>query len=162
MARLPLAFVENRGQWDAQAKYVARKRGMTAWLGRDRVTLRLTRREEEGEIAGVVVGLVFEGARESVAIEGEERLPGIWNFFLGDDPAKWRAEVPAYASVLYRGLREGVDLRIREEEGRLEYDLLLGPGADVEGIAVRCEGIEGLEVEPDGSLAMATALGPIR
>src|SRR5262245_39107561 len=43
VARLPLAFVENRGQWDAQAKYVARKRGMTAWLGRDRVTLRLTR-----------------------------------------------------------------------------------------------------------------------
>src|SRR5262249_58620992 len=67
-----------------------------------------------------------------------------------------------YASVLYRGLQAGVDLRMREGDGRLEYDLILAPGASLDRVVVRCEGTEGIEVEPDGSLAMKTALGPIR
>jgi len=161
LSRLPLAFVENRGQWDTPARFVARRGGMTARVEKDALVLQLERREEDDRIDGIVVRLVFEGALETVALEGEGTQPGIWNFFLGNDPAKWRTEVPGYASVLYRGLREGVDLRVREEGGRLEYDLILSPGADLDGVVVRCEGIEGLEVEPDGSPAMRTPLGRI-
>ena len=162
LSRLPLAFVENRGQWDTPARFVARRGGMTARIEKDGIVLQLARRAGDGRIEGVVARLRFEGERASIDLEGEGKQPGAYNFFLGNDPSGWRTGVPAYASVLYRGLREGVDLRIREEKGRLEYDLLLAPGADAEGIVVRCEGIEGIEVEPDGSLAMATALGPIR
>ncbi|MCI0585842.1 MAG: hypothetical protein L0323_03260 [Planctomycetes bacterium] len=135
---------------------------MTARIERDALTLQLARPSGEDRIEGVVVRLDFEGALETVSLEGEGEQPGIYSFFLGKDPSKWRTDVPAYTSVLYRGLQEGVDLRVREQEGRLEYDLILAPGADLGRIVVRCDGTEGIEIEPDGSLAMKTALGPIR
>ncbi|MCI0585843.1 MAG: hypothetical protein L0323_03265 [Planctomycetes bacterium] len=162
LSRLPLAFVENRGQWDTSSKFVARRGAMTARIEKDALVLQLTRREGDDRLDGVVVRLAFEGALETVALEGEGKQPGIYNFFLGNDPSKWRTEVPGYASVLVRGLQEGVDLRVREHEGRLEYDLILAPGADLARVVVRCEGTERLDVEPDGSLALKTALGPIR
>ncbi|MGH7151984.1 MAG: hypothetical protein ACREIU_14865, partial [Planctomycetota bacterium] len=135
---------------------------MVARIEKDAIVLQLTRRDGDDRVEGLVVRLLFEEALETVALEGEGRQPGIYNFFLGNDPAKWRTEVPGYTSVLYRGLQEGVDLRVREGEGRLEYDLILAPGAELGRVVVRCEGTEGIEVEPDGSLAMKTALGPIR
>jgi hypothetical protein len=160
--RLPLAFVENQGQWDPRAKFLARRGGMAAWIEKEGLTLQLTRRDEDERLEGVVVRLAFEGALETVVLEGEGRQPGVYNFFLGNDPSKWRTEVPGYASVLYRGLQDGVDLRVRDQEGRLEYDLVLAPGADLDRVVVRCEGTEGLEVESDGRLAMRTVLGPVR
>jgi hypothetical protein len=160
--RLPLAFVENRGQWNRNARFVARRGGMAAWIEEDGVTLQLALCEGGDRRRGLVVRLSFEGALETVVLEGEEPKPGISHFFLGDDPSKWRTEVPAYGKVLYRGLQEGVDLQVREGAGTLEYDLLLAPGADLDRVAVRCEGTERLEIEADGSLAMRTALGPIR
>jgi hypothetical protein len=33
------------------------------------------------------------------------------NYFIGNDPSKWQANVPTYGSVLYRDLYPGIDLR---------------------------------------------------
>ncbi|HKB16126.1 MAG TPA: hypothetical protein VKF62_08670, partial [Planctomycetota bacterium] len=157
----PLTFVENRGQWDGPARLVARRGAMVAWLEASAITVRLSKREEEGREQGVVVRLRFEGASETTAVEGEGLRPGAFNYFLGNDPAGWRTGVPSYAGAIYRGVYDGVDLRIREESGRLEYDLLLASGASLDRVLVRCEGIEGLDLEADGSLSMRTPHGRI-
>jgi hypothetical protein len=61
LSRLPLAFVENQGQWDTPAKFVARRGGMVARIEPDALVLQLTRRYDADRIEGVVVRLVFEG-----------------------------------------------------------------------------------------------------
>jgi hypothetical protein len=162
IARLPLAFVENQGQWETPARFVAREGAMTAGLEGDSIAIRFERRAAEDRVEGVSVRLAFEGASPRARLRGEDCMPGAFNFFQGNDPAAWRSGVPAYASVLYEDLYEGIDLRVRELEGRLEYDLLLDPGADLERVVVRCEGIDGLDLDSDGSLAMRTAVGEIR
>ncbi|HKB16192.1 MAG TPA: hypothetical protein VKF62_09000, partial [Planctomycetota bacterium] len=80
LARLPLAFVENRGQWDTPARFVARRAGLVVRIEEDALVLQLIRREGADRFEGVVVRLAFEGALETVALEGEGRQPGIHNF----------------------------------------------------------------------------------
>ncbi len=119
---LPIDFIENKGQWEHGTRFVARGNSVSARFERDAIVLR----EPEGSAAEVA--LVFEGANATARIAGETRRPGRYNFYSGSDPAAWQSNVPAWASVLYRGLYDGVDLRVREQAGRLEYDLILAPG----------------------------------
>ena len=158
--RLPLRFVENRGQWDTPARFVARRGSMTARLERSALVVDL-RHEDGSEATGLVIRLAFEGARGDVEPVGEERLAGVSNFFLSADPERWRTGVPGYGRILYRGLHEGIDLRLYESDDWLEYDLHLSPGAELGRFSVSCEGIERLELEADGTLVMHTALGPL-
>ncbi len=159
--RLPLAFVENRGQWDAVARFVARRGPMVARLEPGAVLLQLERPSKPGGIEGVVLRLAFEGAGESVRPAGEGRLPGVRNYVLGNGPSRWFERVPSYAAVSYRGLDRGVDFRVYEGSSGLEYDLLLAPDADPERIVLRCDGAERLRVTPEGALAMETPLGKV-
>lgn len=43
----------------------------------------------------------LEGANPTPAVSGMEPLPGIVNYFIGNDPAKWRTKIPTYAKVNY-------------------------------------------------------------
>ena len=157
-----LIFIENRGQWHDRAQFVARTGGLTAWFEQDAITLQLEKQAAADQRNGVVTRLTFAGASEGVRLQGENPQPATRNYFIGNDRSKWQNNVPGYGQILYRGIYEGIDLRVREASGLLEYDLLLQPGADLGQVVIRCDGTEGLEIERDGSLLIKTALGPIR
>lgn len=151
--KLPLDFVENRGQWDDAVKFTARKGAMNASLEKGAIKLRL------GNERTASVSLSFEGAAKGATLVGEGKRAGYYNFFNGNDRTKWRANVATFSSVLYRGLYEGIDLRVREAGEQLEYDLLLAAGIDLEKVVIRADGTTALEVADDGSLMMRTSGG---
>ncbi len=155
LANLPLDFIENRGQWDAAVKFAARKGSLTAFFADDAIQLHLGANQP-------TLGLTFEGASQNVTLVGEEKHGGYYNFFIGNDPAKWQSRVAAYGSVLYRGLYEGIDVRVREAAERLVYDVMLAPGADLEQVVIHADGTSGIELASDGSLILETASGPLR
>jgi hypothetical protein len=67
----------------------------------------------------------------NAAATGENELPGKVNYFLGNDPKKWRTNVPTYAQVWYRNVYPGIDLVYHgNQAGQLEYDFLVAPSAD--------------------------------
>ncbi len=103
--------------------------------------------------------LRFEGENE-VRPVGRDRLPFDSNFFLGDDSARWKVNVPSYEEVVYENLYDGIDLVYRPIEHGVKYEFLLSPGADPRSISLRYEGIESLEVRADG-IAVATTSGEI-
>ena len=71
---------------------------------------------------------------------GAEELPGKANYFLGNDPSKWRTNVPTYAKVRYESVYPGVDLvYYGTQGGELEYDFIVAPGADPNAIALGVE-----------------------
>ncbi len=161
LADRPLAFVENRGQWDTPARFVAWRGAMTARLEESGIVLDLRQEVTHESIRGLVLRLGFEGVSRGVRLEGEGQQRAERNYFYGPDPGGWVTGVPAYSAVLYRGLYEGIDLRVRDHEGRLEYDLLLAPGADLDQVVFRAEGTTGLVVESGGTLRMETERGPV-
>jgi len=160
--RAPVAFVPNLGQWDHPARFVARFGAMTAFLEDAGWVLSAGETLEEEPVRGAAVRMRFVGGVGSPEIMAEAPLAGVHNYFLGNDPAKWRTGVERFARVRYRGLYPGVEVVCYEKGGRLEYDLLIEPGADLAGIDVEVEGAQGLRVEPDGALVVDTALGPLR
>ena len=52
----------------------------------------------------------FAGADPRPRVSGAEELPGKVNYFIGNDPAKWRAGVVTYAKVRYESVYPGVDV----------------------------------------------------
>src|SRR5207248_1268065 len=96
------------------------------------------------------------GAAVAVAPVGEARLPGTANFFLGDDPAAWRVDVPTFGAVRYPDLYPGVDLIYRGRIGELKSEWIVAPGADPGAIRLRYGGpVAGLSLDEAGALHVA-------
>ncbi|HVK09511.1 MAG TPA: hypothetical protein VM597_12110, partial [Gemmataceae bacterium] len=155
-AGVPISFVENQGQWaDPDVRFSSVAGPVSA--GFTDTEIRLTLGSHRTPI-----DLAFEGASPAARVAGEARGEAYFNYFIGDDPSGWRTRVPTYASVRYEGLYDGVDVRVREGSGGLEYDVLLEPGADLGRVSIRADGASGLEVAGDGSLLVHTPDGDLR
>src|SRR5262245_37397263 len=162
-SRLPLAFVENAGQWEEEVAFRARRGGMTLDAGQDGFLLRLVRLEDEESVRGANLRFAFEGRSAGSRLGAREELPGTHNFFLGEDPGRWRSGLRGFGKVAYQGVWDGVELVVRESGSDLEYDLFLASSADLEQIALRVEGASGpLRVDESGALLAPTSLGEVR
>ena len=75
------------------------------------------------------------GANANAPVSGVDELPGKSNYFIGNDPKKWRTNVANYAKVRYQNVYPGIDLvYYGNQGGRLEYDFVVAPGADPSAI----------------------------
>jgi hypothetical protein len=153
-----LCFVENRGQWRTSDLFVARRGALIARLERSAIALGV----RQGSTTMPQLRLSFEDAAPHARVAGAVRAEGTRNFFLGEDPARWFRDVPAFAQVVYQDLYPGVDVVVRNQQScALAYDLLLSPDADLSRVIVVCEGTDGLIARPDGSLELRTPFGPL-
>ncbi len=80
----------------------------------------------------------------------EEPTGATMNFFVGRQE-DWRTGVPTYRRLVYPGVWDGIDLEYVGFVDRLEFRLVLQPGARPADIAL-ATGAEALEVTPDGGL----------
>ncbi len=170
---LPVYFEENRGQTDPRVRFLARGRGYTIFLtGQGSVlTLRQPaasrrpaaksstspRTEVNFTTASVTMNLV--GARPDAQVEGIDPLLGRVNYFIGNDPAKWRSGVRTYARVKYRSVYQGIDLVYYGSPQALEYDLITAPGADPGAIKIEFQGADNMRLDKAGDLVIGTAAG---
>jgi len=94
----------------------------------------------------------FEGAR-TVAPAGEGKSDQVFHYRRGEQ-ARWRENVPSWNAVVYRGLWEGVDLRVTGRRTGVKYEFLVSPGAEWRKIRLWYEGLENLKLREDGSLEL--------
>jgi len=57
-----------------------------------------------------VLRLKLVGVNPNARIRGLEELPGKSNYFIGNNPKKWRTNVANYAKVKYENVYRGIDL----------------------------------------------------
>jgi hypothetical protein len=177
MMGMPLQFEANHGQVDAHVKFLSRGSGYTLFLTPTESVMVLQQREatsqprgghdplvttEPAPIKQSVVRMKLEGANPTPAIDGMEQLPGIVNYFIGNDPAKWRTKIPTYAKVQYKEAYPGIDLAYYGNQGKLEYDFIVAPGADPSQIKLAFEGTSDIRVAASGDLVLTTAVGDVR
>jgi hypothetical protein len=175
--RLPLSFEPNVGQTDEAVKFLARGKGYTLFLTPGEAVLALrsaasplrpaslasiapdprdatdatTQRHNDATDATTqqtIVRMRFDGANPAPRTSGLEPLPGIVNYFIGNDPKKWRTNIPTYQKVEYQDVYPGIDLAYYGNQGKLEYDLIVAPGADPTQIKLAFDGAEKIEVDP--------------
>jgi hypothetical protein len=74
-----------------------------------------------------VVRMGYVGADPQPRIHGIRQLSRTSRYFIGNDPSRWRVDVPHYAGVRYEGLYRGIDLLYHGAKERLEYDFVVAP-----------------------------------
>ncbi len=108
-----------------------------------------------------VVRLRYEGAHANPQVVGENQLPGIVNYFIGNDSRKWETGIPTFAKVSYGNMYPDIALVYYGHVGQLEYDWQVAPGADRGAISVSVEGARGANLDADGNLVLQTAVGTV-
>jgi len=158
---VPLFFEPNQGQTDTRVKFLARGPGYGLFLTDDEAVLSLRRSATKGKPARAnVVRMRLDGATPAASIRGSQPLPGKSNYFIGNDPGKWRTSIPQFASVEYQRVYPGIDLVYYGNQQQLEYDFRISPGADPNHIALSFQGASArLE---SGDLILSTSNGDVR
>ncbi len=178
--KLPLSFEANVGQTDDQAKFLSRGSGYTLFLtprGEAVLVLRKAAPKRDPlkpavsmpatlnyDAAGppAVVRMKLVGGNASPQLEGLDQLSGKASYFIGNDPKKWRTNVPLYAEVRYREVYPGVDLVYYGNQRQLEHDFIVAPGANPRSITLDLAGAEKLSLDSQGALVLAVKDGELR
>lgn len=164
-ARLPLTFQPNQGQAGAGVRYLGQAPGVTALFTSTGITLDLTRgapgRGTHARTPGTDarLTLAFRGASRQTRVTGSGRQPGSVSYFLGNNPARWHADVPTFARVVYHQLWPGIDATFTAGDGTLRYWFTLAPRARPSDIRLAYAGARRLAVDRSGALAITTAAG---
>jgi hypothetical protein len=152
---IPLHFEANQGQTDDQVRFHARGPGYGLFLTSTESVLVLRKPDRGRSGPGEVLRMKLLGANPRPAIEGREKLPGKSHYFIGNDPKKWRTNVPQYARVEYEDVYPGVSLTYYGNQSQLEYDFVVSPGADPRRIRLGIEGADGIQVNAEGNLVLS-------
>src|SRR5438445_533450 len=174
--KLPLSFEANQGQTEPQVKFLSRGSGYTLFLTSTEAVLMLTKTDahakhripgearlvEPEKGAGTVLRMKLLGANPAPAVAGVGELPGKSNYFVGNDPKKWRTNVSTYAKVDYREVYPGVNLVYYGNQRQLEHDFVVSPGADPKVITLAFEGVDGVAIDALGDLVLRTVGGEVR
>ena len=155
-AKLPLSFVPNAGQMDARVRYSAQSGGRSFYFTTREAVFSFAAKSE-----GLVLRLAFLGGNPQTVITGRMPETGRVHYLIGNDPAKWHRDLPTYGEVIYRDLWPGIDLLFRSENGQLNYEFLLRPGARVRDIRLAYRGAESLSLDTDSNLIIHNSLGSI-
>jgi hypothetical protein len=185
-AALPLAFEENQGQTDARVKYLARGNGYTLFLtAKDAVFSLHSVSAGSGPSAGrraewraksprqrkaqkdstAVVRMQLVGGNSLAKVAPSGLLPGKSNYFLGNDPSKWRTDVAHYSRVSYQDVYPGVNLAYHGAQRQLEFDFVVAPGANPAPIGFHFAGAQGIGIgmktDDSGNLVISSAAGDV-
>ncbi len=176
-----MRFELNEGQTDSRVKFMARGAGSTLFLTNTDAVLALARPRPDRtahKTSGLqprttpsmlpalhdalprpmvesAVRLRFVGANSHAQVIGLDRLPGVSNYFIGKDRRMWRTNVPSYARVEYRDLYPGIDLVYYGNQGHLEYDLVVKPGATPGMIKLAIAGAAQPRLDARGNLLLS-------
>jgi uncharacterized repeat protein (TIGR01451 family) len=155
LAKLPLIFEPNLGQGSPEAKFLAHGVGYGFSLDATGAVLGLqVARSSRGKSREQLVRMRLVGGNPAADIAGTGLLPGKSNYLVGNDPQHWHTGVPQFAGVRYGNVYPGIDLVFYGNQGQLEYDFRVAPGADPSRAELQFDGVGKLEIK-NGDLLIA-------
>ena len=163
-----VSFTENLGQWNQKVRYAVQLKDAAVFLESDGLTVALREHREHpggsekwkvesGKLRCHAYKMTFAGASPTLPT-GYERRDGYSNYFIGDDPSRWRSRVGSYVAVRYEELYPGVAFEIYGGQRALKYNFIVEPGADASQIVIEYEGVDGVSVGSSGALFVQTSL----
>jgi hypothetical protein len=173
--KLPLYFVENKGQLDPKVRFYVKTSGQTLYFTDEGIVFDLlrgggkaTKGAEKGrqttavKTERLVFNLGFENARKGILIKGLDRQDAGINYFVGNDRSKWKTGIPTYKSIIYQRVYKGIDLKVFGNGKDIEYEFIVNPGGNPDDILLTYNGIKGLATNGEGELLIATAFGELK
>jgi hypothetical protein len=139
--QIPLSFEANQGQTDPQVNFLARGSGYALFLTPTEAVLSLQKD---------VLRMQLVGANANPRVAGVDPQATTSNYFVGNDPSYWRTNVANYGKVEYQAVYPGIDLVYYGNQRQLEYDFVVGPGANPGVIQLSFQGAQNLTLDAQG------------
>jgi len=177
--KLPLYFIENKGQVDGQVSFYERGTGHATFFTEDGVVLSLSKRDsktdkssfnkdilgletkESAKTTSEAVSLSFVGANKKAKITANDKKSGKVNYFIGNDKTKWRTGIPTYGAVTYKDVYKNIDVKFYGNNKNMEHDVIVRPGGDFSKVKFAYHGIKGLKVTDTGDLEVTLNHGKL-
>jgi len=181
-----LYFVENKGQWDKQVQFKTEAGNSAFFLSKDGYTILMHHPEDYQRLTEYNHGhridssskktftsavpekmrahafrVKFLGGNFNSTPVMEKPLPGIENYFIGNDESKWASGCKLFQAITYKNVYPGVDVRYYVQGDQLKYDIVVYPGADVSKIQMHYEGADKLSIR-NNELIVGTSVGEAR
>ena len=166
-ARWPLQFEANQGQTRDEVQFLARGPGYGVYLAASEAMLVLSpgATPEQQSPRGActqkgtsaqsrVLRMSLVGGAKAPPANGLDEQAGKANYFIGDDPSKWRTHIPTYAKVRYDSVYPDIDVVYYGNQRQLEYDFVLAAGADPKQIELEFDGADRVEIAANGDLVL--------
>ena len=154
---LPLAFEVNEGQAAGQVDFLARGEGYMLSLTPGTAVLHLQQGAARDELQIQLVG-----ANSAAVGVGQDELVTRTNYLIGSDPSQWHTNIANYGKVEYQNVYAGINLvYYGTNQGQLEYDFVVAPGADPGVIKLSIEGAQSIMLDAQGNLVLHTAGGDL-
>jgi hypothetical protein len=167
MAGMPLLFEPNVGQDDSQVGFLSRGRGYTLHLSSNQAVFALHRRAHDKfssppTASASLLRMNLAGANPAARGEALDPAPAKTFYYVGSDRSKWRTSIPNYQRVKYSSVYPGVDVAYYANQGKLEYDFIVNPGASVKPIRLAVDDAWVTRIDADGELILISQSGEIR
>jgi uncharacterized repeat protein (TIGR01451 family) len=154
LAQLPLIFEPNQGQVDSRVKFLARGAGYSLFLDATDAVLAMEAAHSSGPgPSEQFLRMKLVGANPAAVTAGADPLPGKSNYLVGNDSSQWRRSIPQFAGVHYDSVYPGIDLVFYGNQGHLEYDFRVAPGADPSQAELQFDGATKLKLS-EGDLIL--------
>lgn len=148
-------FEINAGQYDQRVRFLSRGPGFDLFLTRDAAVFALDGsdrplqiRPTHGSVPTDVTGASPTAARS--------------NILVGSDSSAWRRGIAHFERVVYASVYDGIDLVYYWNNGQLEFDFVVKPGADPSRIGLDIDGADRVSVDANGDAVFETSAGTLR
>ncbi len=161
--QVPSAFIENKGQWDARAKYLHQSGNVNCWITDSGIVYDLFKTVVLNDTTirrGRVIRMSFlhtSQPRTAASNPETERT----NYFIGNDPSKWVSGAGSFDTVTIQHVYDGVDALFTLDHGATRYDLVVQPGFDPSKIEMGIEGADSIASLDRNEVMIQTSMGTI-
>ncbi|MFS8082577.1 MAG: PKD domain-containing protein [Ginsengibacter sp.] len=178
-------FIENKGQWNKQVKFMSNAGDGAFYLTENGFTISQFDGKALVNIKDRAHGIQTGNSKSesnsksnnnsskvkshaytvsflngnAANITGEKPLVTVNNYFIGNDPSKWASNCRIFQAVTYHEVYPNIDVRYYVDGGsNLKYDIIVKPGGRVEDIAMKYNGVDKIETK-NNELVITTPLG---
>ncbi|MFH2049711.1 MAG: SBBP repeat-containing protein [bacterium] len=179
---IPLTFTENKGQWDEKVLFCSKAEKAVMWFTSEGVYHQFIRRIpkdnvpessfphnpkldkyyfDRDSIITMSINSKFVGANQNTTVQGFDLMEYKCNYFIGNEPDKWRTNVPNYQAIQYESVYDGIDIKYYSNGSHMEYDFIVSPEGDPSQIQIQYDKVESISINQSGELVIKTEWGDV-
>ncbi|GAB4315467.1 MAG: hypothetical protein Kow0019_15620 [Methanobacteriaceae archaeon] len=146
-----IPFVENQGQTSEEVSYYAKTFYGTSYITQDGITHQIQGKDNKTLVLKEQF-LDSNGNPISFQAQGEEPSPSRVSYLKGNDPDKWKTNLPTYNLINLGEIYPGIVVKLRAKGSNIEKLFFISPGSNPENIRIQIQGADQLETDEEGQL----------
>lgn len=155
---ISLPFLANDGRWSGDMLYYTQVFGGSVFITREGEIIYSL--PERGTSRRLVLKERFVGGGHGEVRAGERSAVQV-SSYRGSDPAGWRKEISAYATVELGEVYDNIAVQVRATGQNVEKLFTVAPGGDPAELCIAVEGAGQLRTDEEGQLLANTGLGEV-